>query len=69
MNNLKPHVKLTHYGYDAPSETLELTFNDGRVYQFYDVGQELYDAFVSSTSKTQFFVNNIKAKFVYTRVG
>ncbi len=61
-------TKITHHGYDAPSETLELRFDDGMNYQFYNVGQELYDAFKSSTSKTQFFIDNIKTKFPYSRV-
>ena len=65
---MRPFTKLTTYGYDAPSETLELRFDGATAYQFYNVRQELYDAFKQSTSKTKFFIDKIKTKFPYTRV-
>jgi KTSC domain len=56
-------------GYEEASETLEVEFANGTVYQFYNVGRGLYDEFVSSTSKGQFFNANIKNNLPFSRVG
>jgi len=31
-------------GYDSASETMEIEFKDGAVYQYYNVNAHLYDA-------------------------
>lgn len=56
-------------GYDAPSETLEVEFQNGTVYQFYNISQELYDQFIGASSKGQFFNIYIKNAYPYSRVG
>jgi len=37
-------------GYDAPSETLEVEFMSGSIYQYYNVPQAIYDAFLRAIS-------------------
>jgi hypothetical protein len=56
-------------GYDAPSETLEVEFMSGSVYQYYNVRQSIYDAFIAAPSPGQFFAYQIKNAFPYSRVG
>lgn len=56
-------------GYDAPSETLEIEFMSGAVYQYYNVPQSIYDAFIAASSAGQFFAYQIKNAFPYSRVG
>ena len=55
-------------GYDAPSETLEVEFTAGSVYQYYGVPQGVYDAFRAATSKGQFLASQIKDRFPFARV-
>lgn len=56
-------------GYDEISQTLEVEFKDGAVYQYYNVGQNIYDEFMRSTSKGQFLAYQIRNVFPYSRVG
>lgn len=55
-------------GYDAATMTLEVEFQGGSVYQYFDVPQNVYDAFVSCESKGGFLHQNIKGVFRYARV-
>lgn len=55
-------------GYDAASETLEIEFKDGAVYQYYNVGEHLYQQFVAAPSKGQFFNVYIKNAVAFSRV-
>ncbi len=56
-------------GYDEVGQTLEIEFKDGSVYQYYNIGKNLYEQFMSSSSKGQFLANYIKNSFPYSRVG
>ena len=55
-------------GYDAASETLEIEFKDGAIYQYYNVGEHLYQQFVAAASKGQFFNAYIKNAVPFSRV-
>jgi hypothetical protein len=56
-------------GYDEASQTLEVEFRDGAVYQYYNVNQNMYSEFMQSSSKGQFLSYQIKNAFPYSRVG
>lgn len=56
-------------GYDAPSETLEVEFKDGAVYQYFNVGSTMYEAFMQASSKGQYFNAYIKNAVPFSRVG
>lgn len=56
-------------GYDAASETLEVEFNSGSIYQYYNVGAALYDQLMLAPSKGQFINAYIKNAHPYSRVG
>jgi hypothetical protein len=56
-------------GYDAASETLEVEFRSGGVYQYYNVPEPVYDAFRTASSAGQFLAYQIKDVFPYSRVS
>ena len=55
-------------GYDEPSETLEVEFLNGSVYQYYNVPQGLYDQLMQEGSKGRFLHAYIKSSYPYSRV-
>lgn len=56
-------------GYDEPSQTLEVEFMNGAVYQYYNVTQALYEQLMQAGSKGQFLAYQIKKVYPYSRVG
>jgi KTSC domain len=55
-------------GYDALTTTLEVEFVNGNVYQYFDVPEQVYQAFVQAPSPGQFLNANIKGSYRYARV-
>lgn len=55
-------------GYDANSQTLEIEFLNGAIYQYYNVTDGLYEQFVAAPSKGQFFNAYIKNSLPFSRV-
>jgi hypothetical protein len=55
-------------GYDQPSETLEVEFRNGGVYQYYNVPQAVYEQFMASDSKGKFLHVNVKNSYPCSRV-
>lgn len=54
---------LASVGYDAESLVLEVEFNNGRVYQYFDVPQGTYEELMSSSSKGGYLNKAIKKQF------
>ena len=55
-------------GYDEPSQTLEVKFVHGRVYQYADVALEVFEQFLQAPSKGQFFQDEIRDAYPYIQV-
>lgn len=55
-------------GYDPSSETLEVEFNSGAVYQYTGVSQGEYDGFIGADSKGKYFAANIKNRHSFTKL-
>lgn len=55
-------------GYDSASETMEIEFKGGAVYQYYNVSEHLYQQFELAPSKGQFFNIYIKNVLPFSRV-
>ena len=55
-------------GYEAETMTLEIEFNNGRVYQYQGVPQEVYEALIQAGSKGSYFNANIKNSYSCTRL-
>ena len=56
-------------GYDESSETLEVEFRAGSVYQYYNVTLALFEQLMQANSKGQFLAYQIKSAYPYSRVG
>lgn len=55
-------------GYDLVTATLEIEFNNGGIYQYFDVPEVIYQEFIGEPSKDQFLAT-IKGRFRYARVA
>ena len=56
-------------GYDSITQTLEVEFLSGRVYQYYGVPDHLHEQIMQASSKGQFLNYYIKNSYPYSRVG
>ncbi|HML52734.1 MAG TPA: DUF853 family protein [Solidesulfovibrio magneticus] len=56
-------------GYDSSSQTLEVEFQNGSIYQYYNVPEEVFMALMEASSKGKFLAYQIKNVFPYSRVG
>ena len=56
-------------GYDSASQTLEVEFLNGSVYQYYGVTEFLHQQIMQASSKGQFLNQYIKNAYPYSRVG
>jgi hypothetical protein len=55
-------------GYESGSQTLEVEFKHGGIYQYYNVPETVYQQFMESTSKGQFHHTYIRNAFPFSRV-
>ena len=55
-------------GYDATSQTLEVCFNSGSIYQYFDVPRHVYEGLMNASSHGQYLNQNIKGSYRYARV-
>ena len=56
-------------GYDADTDTLEVEFLSGAIYQYYNVPQNMYDQLIQAGSKGRFLNTYIKNAYPYSRLG
>lgn len=56
-------------GYDRPTQTLEVEFLKGAVYQYYGVPENMYDNIMSAPSKGVFLNTYIRDSYPFSRVG
>lgn len=56
-------------GYDSQSQTLEVEFLTGTVYQYYGVPENMYEQMMKEQSKGRFLNTYIKNQYPYSRVG
>lgn len=61
-------TNIASIGYDEASQTLEVEFLNGTVYQYYNVPPGLYEQLMSEGSKGRFLNMYIKNAFPYSRV-
>ena len=59
---------LASVGYDAENQILEIEFNHGGVYQYYDVPQDEYDSLMSASSHGSYFYHNIRDNYEYFKL-
>jgi hypothetical protein len=56
-------------GYEADTSTLEVEFNNGAVWQYYEVPEVIYHDMMISGSLGKFFHSNIKRQYREAQVG
>ena len=59
---------LASIGYDAENEILEIEFNHGGIYQYFDVPFAVYDELIEADSHGQYLAQHIKGKYRYVKV-
>lgn len=57
------------FGFDSSSSTLEVEFNSGAVWQYFDVPESTYYEMKSAGSSGKFFHANIKGQYSESQVG
>lgn len=55
-------------GYDESSETLEIEFLNGGVYQYFDVPKSVYYEMMSAASHGRYLAANIKGTYRFSKV-
>jgi hypothetical protein len=50
------------------SRVLEIRFDSGRIYQYYDVPEDIYEGMLAAASKGRYFNSHIRDKFPYQEV-
>lgn len=56
-------------GYDKATAVLVVAFHSGGIYQYFDVPDNVYTAFLSAGSKGQFLHQHIKYNYRYQKIG
>lgn len=70
MNRMPvPSSDITQVGYQEDSETLEIKFLHGGVYQFFNVPPTIFSEFMSAASKEEYYHARIGERFPCLRVG
>jgi hypothetical protein len=59
---------ISEIGYDSTTNTLEIMFTDGRVYQYFDVPVGAYEALINAGSIGQHFHREIRGEYRFARV-
>ncbi|MFA6232455.1 MAG: KTSC domain-containing protein [Rhodanobacter sp.] len=55
-------------GYDEESQTLEIEFNSGSVYDYAGVPQSEYDGLMGADSKGRYFHANVKERYSFVKL-
>lgn len=58
---------LASIGYDAENEILEVEFNHGGVYQYFDVPEDVYEELMNAPSHGVYFSANIRNDYQYEK--
>jgi len=56
-------------GYDPASSTLEVEFNDGSIYHYFDVPASEHSGLMNASSKGSYLHSNIKGRYRYRRIN
>jgi len=60
---------ISSIGYDVKSQTLEIEFHSGGIYQYYGVSQSLYKGLMNAPSHGKYFHQHIKGKYGDTKIS
>lgn len=60
---------LAAVGYDPVTQTLEVEFHGGRIYQYYGVPERMFEEIKQAPSAGRFFNTYIRNGYPYSRVS
>ena len=55
-------------GYVSKSQTLEIEFHSGGIYQYFNVPESIYNALMSASSHGSYFHHNIRDRYRYEKI-
>jgi KTSC domain len=61
-------TNISSVGHDEASQTLEIEFTSGSVYQYAGVPQSVYDGMMGSDSKGKYFHANINKTYPFSKL-
>ena len=56
-------------GYDEESETLEIEFTTGAIYEYYDVPSAIHEGLISARSHGRYFHQHIRNRYTYSQIS
>ncbi|MDR0605293.1 MAG: KTSC domain-containing protein [Bacteroidales bacterium] len=59
---------LASIGYDSENEILEVEFNHGGIYQYFDVPHDVYEELMNAESHGKYFSANIRNDYEYQKL-
>lgn len=59
---------ITSTGYHPHTETLELVFCNGGIYEYYQITDDIYQELVNAPSVGEYFNTHIRLKYPYRKV-
>lgn len=59
---------IAEVGYDADSRVLEVLFTNGRIYQYFEVPERVFDELLRAGSVGQFFNTDVRSAYRYARL-
>jgi hypothetical protein len=60
---------LLSVGYDRLNRVMEIEFNSGHVYQYFNVPEEIYIGLLNASSHGKYFHQHIRNAYQYRQVG
>jgi hypothetical protein len=59
---------LSSVGYNESKQVLEIEFNGGRVYQYFDVPKRIHKELINAASHGKYFHRNIEDNYSYDQI-
>jgi len=59
---------LVSVGYDESNQVLEIEFNGGRVYRYFDVPNQIHQELMDASSHGKYFHRNIEGNYRYNQI-
>ena len=60
---------LKSVGYDPDTQTLEIEFNHGGIYRYFEVPAEVHEGLMKASSLGSYFQANIRDAYQYTKAA
>lgn len=60
---------LTSVGYNADSQTLEIEFKSGGIYQYFNIPEGVYSALINANSHGKYFNQNIRDVYQCSKIN